>query len=141
MADVTSLRFLLVDDDEVDVMNVQRAFEKNRVANGLFVATDGKDALEKLRAGEVPIQSLVVLLDLNMPRMSGTDFLREVRKDPTLAPLPIIVLTTSSEEKDTVEAHHLNVTGYLPKPVEFTELADLIAALRMSWNIGKLPEM
>ena len=141
MADVTSLRFLLVDDDEVDVMNVRRAFEKNRVGNGLFVATDGKDALEKLRAREVPIQSLVVLLDLNMPRMNGTDFLREVRKDPTLAALPVIVLTTSSEEKDTVEAHHLNVAGYLPKPVEFTELANLMATMHKSWSIGKLPEM
>ncbi len=141
MAEVTSLRFLLVDDDEVDVMNVRRAFEKNRVANGLFVATDGKDALEQLRAGKVPIQSLIVLLDLNMPRMSGTDFLREVRNDPHLAPLPVIVLTTSSEEKDVVEAHHLNVAGYLPKPVEFTELANLVATLHKSWSIGKLPEM
>jgi CheY-like chemotaxis protein len=141
MADETPLRFLLVDDDDVDVMNIRRAFEKNRVTNGLFVATDGKDALEKLRAGEVPIQSLMVLLDLNMPRMNGTDFLREVRKDPTLAPLPVIVLTTSSEEKDIVEAHHLNVAGYLPKPVEFTELADLMATVHQDWSFEKLPEV
>jgi len=133
----TPLRFLVVDDDDVDVMNIRRAFEKNQVANGLSVATDGKDALAKLRATEVPLQSLIVLLDLNMPRMNGIDFLREVRKDPTLAPLPVIVLTTSDEERDIIEAYHLNVAGYLRKPVEFSDLAELMGTLYKYWSFGK----
>jgi len=121
------------------VMNIRRAFEKNRVANSLFVATDGKEALDKLRSGEILRTGLIVLLDLNMPRMNGIDFLHEVRNDPTLESLPVIVLTVSAEEKDVIEAYHLNVAGYLRKPVEFPHLAELMATLYKYWSFAILP--
>ena len=78
------LNILLVEDDEVDVMNVRRAFEKNHITNPLFVAGNGVEALEKLRNGKIPRERRIVLLDLNMPRMNGIEFLRELRADPVL---------------------------------------------------------
>ena len=91
---------LLVEDDEVDVMNVRRAFEKNHIANPLLVASNGLEALDKLRSGELPKNRRLVLLDLNMPRMNGIEFLREVRSDPELHATPVVVLTTSNDESD-----------------------------------------
>ena len=79
-----TLNILLVEDDQVDVMNVTRAFGKNKIANPLFVAADGIEALEMLRSGAVPRDRRLILLDLNMPRMSGIEFLRELRADPEL---------------------------------------------------------
>ena len=79
------LNILLVEDDEVDVMNVQRAFQKNHIANPLFVAGDGVEALEQLRSGAIPRDRRIVLLDLNMPRMNGIEFLRELRARPRAA--------------------------------------------------------
>jgi CheY-like chemotaxis protein len=76
------LNIFLVEDDEVDVMNVKRAFAQNNIRNPLFIAHDGVEALENLRSGEIPNERRVVLLDLNMPRMNGIEFLREVRNDP-----------------------------------------------------------
>src|SRR5512134_536686 len=108
-----SLNILLVEDDHVDVMNVQRAFGKNNITNPIFVAGNGVDALEMLRSGEIPKERRLVLLDLNMPRMGGIEFLRELRADPELRGVCVVVLTTSNEERDKVEAYELNVAGYL----------------------------
>ena len=133
------LNILLVEDDEVDVMNVQRAFRKNNIANPLFVAGDGLDALEQLRGGQVPRERRLVLLDLNMPRMNGIEFLRELRKDPDLAATPVVVLTTSNEERDRVEAYNLNVAGYLLKPVTFSNFCETMAALNKYWTLVEMP--
>src|ERR1700733_10331121 len=91
---------LLVDDDEIDVMNVRRAFEKGKIENPLFHAGDGIEALEVLRGGTMPPERRLVLLDLNMPRMNGIEFLRELRADPVHGLSPVIVLTTSNADKD-----------------------------------------
>ena len=133
------LNILLVEDDQVDVMNVKRAFEKNRISNPLFVAGDGVDALEKLRDGSVPGDRRLVLLDLNMPRMSGIEFLREVRRDPALQHTPVVVLTTSNDERDKIEAYNLNVAGYLLKPVTFVNFVEVMAALNKYWSLVELP--
>ena len=114
------LNVLLVEDDEVDVMNVKRAFERNHITNPLFVAGDGVEALEKLRGGEVPKGRRIVLLDLNMPRMNGIEFLRELRRDRELSATPVVVLTTSNDDRDKIEAYQLNIAGYLVKPVTFS---------------------
>lgn len=139
MTDDKALNILLVEDDQVDVMNVQRAFDKNRISNPLFVASDGRDALEMLRDGRVPSDRRIVLLDLNMPRMSGIEFLRELRKDPVLHRTPVVVLTTSNDERDKVEAYDLNVAGYLLKPVTFMNFVELMAALNKYWTLVELP--
>ena len=133
------LHILLVEDDEVDVLNVRRSFDKNKITNPLYVAFNGIQALEMLRNGEVPRHRRLVLLDLNMPRMNGIEFLREVRKDPELRPIPVVVLTTSDAERDKIEAFDLNVAGYLVKPVTFPGFAELMATLNKYWTLVDLP--
>ncbi|MBA3461557.1 MAG: response regulator [Deltaproteobacteria bacterium] len=137
--DERALTILLVDDDEVDVMTVKRAFTKANITNQVFVATNGVEALELLRHDKIPPQRRLVLLDLNMPRMNGIEFLREIRKDPALASLTVVVLTTSNEDRDRVEAFQLNVSGYLLKPVTFSDFADVMATLNKYWTLMEFP--
>jgi CheY-like chemotaxis protein len=134
-----SLNILLVEDDEVDVMNVQRAFKKNNITNPLVTAGNGLEALQILRGDQFPKDHRLVLLDLNMPRMNGIEFLKEVRADPQLRSLAVVVLTTSRDERDRVEAYNLNVAGYLVKPVGFPDFADLMATLNKYWTLVELP--
>ena len=134
---------LLIDDDEVDVMTVKRAFKKNDITSPLYVATNGVEALAMLRGSEMPKlllgQRRLILLDLNMPRMGGIEFLRELRADPELRALPVIVLTTSNEDKDKVEAYDLNVAGYIIKPVTFTKFVEAIGTLNKYWMLSEMP--
>lgn len=133
------LNILLVEDDELDVMNVRRAFKKNNFLNPLFVASNGLEALEMLRSDAIPSKRRIVLLDLNMPKMSGIEFLRELRADPELKTTPVIVLTTSDEERDKVEAYTLNVAGYILKPVTLVSFVETMAALNKYWMLSELP--
>jgi CheY-like chemotaxis protein len=133
------LNILLVEDDEVDVMNVKRAFAKNHITNPLVVAGNGVEGLERLRDGTVPRDRRIVLLDLNMPKMNGIEFLRELRKDPELRATPVVVLTTSDAEKDKVAAYDLNVAGYLLKPVTFGNFCELMVALNKYWTLVEMP--
>jgi CheY-like chemotaxis protein len=133
------LNILLVEDDEVDVMNVQRAFAMNHITNPLFVAGNGVEALAKLRRGEIPKRRRIILLDLNLPRMNGIEFLRELRKDPELSATPVVVLTTSNDDRDKVDAYNLNVAGYLLKPVTFANFSETMAALNKYWTLVELP--
>jgi CheY-like chemotaxis protein len=133
------LNILLVEDDEVDVMNVRRAFAKNNIANPLFTAGDGIEALEKLRSGDIPKDRRIILLDLNMPRMNGIEFLRELRKDPELASATVVVLTTSNDERDKINAYNLNVAGYLLKPVTFSNFCEVMATLNKYWTLVEMP--
>lgn len=133
------LNILLVEDDEVDVMNVRRAFKANNIVNPLFVVENGVEALEKLRGGELPGERRLILLDLNMPRMNGIEFLVELRRDPELAATPVVVLTTSNNDRDRVQAYDLNVAGYLVKPVTFADFAELMATLNKYWTLVEMP--
>ena len=133
------LNILLVEDDEVDVMNVRRAFQRNRIANPLFVAGDGVAALDMLRSGDVPRERRLILLDLNMPRMTGLEFLRELRREPAFHNTPVVVLTTSNDERDKIDAYDLNVAGYLLKPVTFVNFVEVMAALNKYWALVELP--
>lgn len=137
-ADDRTLHILLVEDDEIDVMNVQRAFARNNMANPLHVASNGLEALEMLRAGKIPPRR-VVLLDLNMPKMNGIEFLQAVRSDPELANLTIVVLTTSNDDRDRLAAYEHHVAGYLLKPVTFPSFVELMAALNKYWTLIELP--
>lgn len=133
------LNILLVDDDDIDVMNVRRAFDKGRIANPLFIANDGGEALEMLRGAEYPKERRLVLLDINMPRMTGIEFLRIIREDPDLKSLVVIVLTTSDDERDKIEAFKLNVAGYLLKPVTLSAFIETMAALQKYWQLVEFP--
>ncbi len=132
------LEILLVEDDALDVMNVRRAFKQNKLTNTIHVAQNGVEALELLRKGTLPTRHLV-LLDLNMPRMNGIEFLRELRADPNLQATSVVVLTTSNEDRDRIEAYKLNVAGYLLKPVTFPSFVDLMATLNKYWTLVELP--
>ncbi len=132
------LNILLVEDDEVDVMNLRRAFKKGNITNPLYVAGNGLEALDMLR-GELPSLRRLVLLDLNMPRMNGIDFLRALRADPELSPTPVVVLTTSDDERDKVEAYNLHVAGYLLKPVTFANFCETMVSLNKYRSLVQMP--
>ena len=136
--DNRELHILLVDDDEVDVLTVKRAFQRNRLTNPIHVANNGIEALEKLRDGSLGPRRLV-LLDINMPRMNGIEFLRALRADPALQTTAVVVLTTSNEERDKIDAFKLNVAGYLLKPVTFGNFIDLMATLNKYWTLVEMP--
>jgi CheY-like chemotaxis protein len=133
------LNILLVEDDAVDVMNVKRAFSKNHITNPLFVAGDGLEALRKLRGDEIPRDRRLVLLDLSLPRMNGIEFLGELRRDPDLSSIPVVVLTTSTDDQDRFAAYNLNVAGYLLKPVTFGGFCDLMTAMNKYWAVVEMP--
>ena len=138
------LNILLVEDDELDVMNVKRAFKKNNIANPLFVAGNGLEALAMLRSDgdvppQVPTDRRLILLDLNMPKMNGIEFLRELRADPELRLLTVVVLTTSDEDRDRIEAYQLNVAGYIVKPVTLLNFVETMATLNNYWMLSELP--
>ncbi len=112
------VNILLAEDDDVDVRVVQRSFKKRNLGHPIFVARDGVEALARLRGedGHPPLeQPLLILLDLNMPRMGGIDFLAELRRDPELAKSIVFVLTTSNNEGDRVAAYDQHIAGYLLK--------------------------
>lgn len=142
--DAKAINILLVEDDDVDVMNVQRAFKRSNITNPLYIAGNGLEALDMLQgvAGqppEVPEHRRLILLDLNMPKMGGIEFLKELRSIPALRPTPVIVLTTSNQDQDRVEAYNLNVAGYILKPVTFGNFAEVMAALNKYWTLCEMP--
>lgn len=132
------LNILLVEDDEVDIMTVKRAFKKGNITNPLYIAGNGIEALEMLRdtpaqPSLIPPERRLILLDLNMPKMNGLEFLKELRSDRTISHIPVVVLTTSNEERDRVQAYNFNVAGYLLKPVTFNTFVDLMITLDRYW--------
>lgn len=137
-----SMNILLIEDDEVDIMNVERAFKRINLTNPLYIARDGVEALAMLRGqnGEaiVPWPRLI-LLDINMPRMNGIEFLHKIRQDPALKMITVIVLTTSNEERDVVAAYQFNVAGYIIKPVSFEEFVKTLGALDHYWTLSEMP--
>lgn len=140
MTDKT-INILLVEDDEVDVMNVKRAFMKNNLTNPIYHAGNGIEALQFLR-GESDVQipfPRIVLLDLNMPRMGGIEFLQEIRKDERLRNLSVFVMTTSNEDKDKVDAYNLNVAGYILKPLSMESFVSAVAILKNYWTLCEYP--
>lgn len=129
---------LLVEDDEVDVLTVRRALRDLEIENDLLVAGNGEEALEILRDQQQPMPCLI-LLDLNMPRMNGLEFLRIVRKENIARGVPIVVLTTSREDRDIVDGFELNVAGYMVKPVDYRKFVEVIHAIDLYWTLSELP--
>lgn len=118
---------LLVEDDRVDVMTVQRALSKHQIRVPLHVARTATDALAMLRGQIYPqIRPTLILLDLNLPRMSGIEFLQALRADPELRDLRVIVLTSSNEPNDRAAAFRYEVEDYLVKPHAFNDFANAI---------------
>ena len=130
---------LLVEDDTIDAMTVKRAFKDLKLTNALSLCTNGEEALAYLQD---PKNSgpCVILLDLNMPRMNGIEFLRIAKADGKLKTIPVIVLTTSSEERDIVESFRLSVSGYIIKPVDYKKFVEAIRTIDLYWTLSELPD-
>lgn len=136
------IQILIVDDDEVDVRALRRAFKHLKIANPLSVARDGQEALEILRGqnGHAPLKKpYMILLDLNMPRMSGLEFLSELRGDPEHHNATVFVLSTSSADEDIIGAYNKNVAGYVVKSDVAQSFIEAIDALDHYWKIIELP--
>jgi CheY-like chemotaxis protein len=126
-ADLISV--LLVDDDPGDVLLVREAFDDHKVGNLLSVVSDGVEALEYVRAqGSYSDANRpdLVLLDLNLPRKSGIEVLQEIKSDPELSTIPVVVLTTSEAEEDIVRAYKLHANAYITKPVDFEQFTRIV---------------
>lgn len=139
-----TVNVLLVEDDEVDAMNVQRAFKRNQIENPLYIAHNGLDALAMLRGNDpaspaIPGNRRLVLLDINMPQMNGLEFLQELRQDEMLKSIPVVMLTTSDADQDRLEAYRLNVAGYIIKPMTFDLFTQIMVALNQYWALCEIP--
>jgi len=129
---------LLVEDDVVDMMSVKRALKDIKVTNPLIHVENGVDALEYLKSHENE-QPAIILLDLNMPKMNGLEFLTIMKKDDHLKRIPVIVLTTSQGELDKVQSFDLGVAGYMIKPVDYQQFVDVMRTIRLYWTLSELP--
>ena len=137
------VNILLIDDDEVDCMNVQRAFKRSSISNPLFITHNGIEGLDALRGtnGAKKIDPLprIILLDINMPKMNGLEFLRELRADKDLHSISVFVMTTSNDDKDRVEAYNYNVAGYIIKPISFENFVSAVSILNNFWQLCEMP--
>ncbi|HEU4523314.1 MAG TPA: response regulator [Thermoanaerobaculia bacterium] len=132
---------LLVEDNPDDVELTRRAFRRNRLANALVVCEDGAEALDYLfgrgaHAGQGENnRPALVLLDLKLPRVEGIEVLRAVRSDPRTATLPVVILTTSSEDKDIIDSYKLGANSYVRKPVAFNDFIEAVRQLETYWLV------
>lgn len=138
------VNILLVEDDSVDVMNVQRAFKKNNIQNPLYLAKNGLEGLAMLRGTDgqemIRPRPQIILLDLNMPQMNGLEFLKELRSDPELKSISVFVMTTSKDDKGKpFEVYNLNVAGYIIKPVSFEKFVEAVSILDSYWKLCEQP--
>jgi CheY-like chemotaxis protein len=120
---------LLVEDDPGDVMLVREAFEDHKVGNILSVLSDGVEAMQFVRREGPYAQAArpdLILLDLNMPRKNGTEVLAEIKGDPNLSTIPVVILTTSEAEADILRAYQLHANAYITKPVDFQSFSEIV---------------
>ncbi len=129
---------LLVEDDTVDVMTVERALKDLQVASELVAIGDGEQALAYLR-DDGNAKPCVILLDLNMPKMNGTEFMRIVKADEALRRIPVVVLTTSNSEQDISNSFGLGAAGYMVKSVDYKKFMEIIKTIDLYWTLSKLP--
>jgi two-component system, chemotaxis family, response regulator Rcp1 len=127
---------LMVEDNYGDVLLARKAFLTAKIANNLTVAGDGEQALGMLRRLGVHANQVrpdLILLDLNLPRMDGKEVLKEIKADPDLQRIPVIVLTSSSADIDILKSYELNANGYIVKPVNLERLKEVVASLESFW--------
>ena len=133
MMDSTKLILLVEDDPDHELLTI-RALKKSNIANDVRVARDGEEALNLL-FGENAIKPQVVLLDLKLPKIDGLEVLRRIRQSDATRMLPVVVLTSSDEERDIVRSYQLGVNSYIRKPVNFTDFAEATRQLGMYWLV------
>jgi CheY-like chemotaxis protein len=142
MIDGSPLNILLVEDDDGDAKALQRAFKKAKIANPILRAVDGIEAIEMLKGtnGKKKAPSPILLLvDLNMPRMNGIQLLQALRKDEDLRHSMVFVLTTSKRDEDKTAAYDLNVAGYVVKATAGEDFLNLVNLVDLYWRVVELP--
>jgi len=127
---------LLVEDDLLDVMTLKRGLRDIHAENPLYVSNNGEEALEFLRDSNHPTPTLI-LLDLNMPRMNGIEFLKIVKADPHWCTIPVVVLTTSQEEQDRLDSFALSAAGYIVKPLEYPDFVEKLLVIYQYWRLNE----
>jgi CheY-like chemotaxis protein len=130
---------LLIEDDSVDAMTVKRAMRDLRITNSIVHSLNGEEAIRYLADAEAE-KPFVILLDLNMPKMNGIEFLKIIKLNSILKSIPIIVLTTSKEKRDVLECFELGAAGYMIKPVDYAKFVKVIATVMLYWNTNELPK-
>ena len=141
----SNMTILLVEDDEVDVMTIQRAFAKNNITNRCNVVSNGEEALDYLRNQGIYGDTVlyprpgIILMDLNMPRMSGFELLYLMKNDVELRDIPVVVLTASDDETDIKSSYERGAAGYIVKPVTFDKYLETVAVIAQYWKHGRLP--
>jgi len=129
---------LLVEDDTVDQLTVKRALRDINITNPLKITNNGEEALEYLRNEKNEIPG-IILLDLNMPKMNGVEFLKIAKNDSRIKKIPVIVLTTSKEDRDRINTFDLGVAGYMVKPVAYMQFVEVIRTINLYWTLSELP--
>ena len=141
---LTVIDVLLVEDDPGDVLLIREAFEHNKVHNTLHVASDGEQALSFLRREDEHADAArpdLILLDLNLPRKDGREVLAEVKADPNLRTIPVVVLTTSEAEEDILRSYDLHANAYVTKPVDFDRFIEVVKQIDDFFvSVVKLPQ-
>lgn len=136
----TNNPILLVEDDRVDALTVKKALTELKVTNELIVRENGEEALQFLKDPDSQPIPAIILLDLNMPRMNGLEFLKIAKKDKIIKKIPVIVLTTSCEEWDRMQSFLLGVAGYMVKPVDYKQFVEVVRVIDLYWTLSELPE-
>ncbi len=131
---------LLVEDDQLDVMTLKRALKDIKATNPLHIRNNGESALEFLRDLANP-KPLLILLDLNMPRMNGLEFLKIIKADVDLCKIPVVVLTTSQEEQDRLASFQLSVAGYIIKPLTYPDFVEKLLIVYQYWCLSEIPDL
>lgn len=135
----SEVTLFLIEDDDIDALSIERGFAKQRIANPIIRAQDGLAALEMLDANLVT-KPFVILLDLQMPRINGIEFLKKIRAKPNYQDSVVFVLTTSEDEQDIVESYRLNVAGYFVKDESGKAFLNIIDLLDGYWKVVHLPK-
>lgn len=138
-----TIKILLVEDNPNDMELTLHAFEKYKLANSIHVARDGQEALDYLFGigdeGVDHVQPQVILLDLKLPKVDGLEVLRRIRSDATLVTVPVVILTSSREERDIVESYQLGVNSFIVKPIEFDKFVETVQTLGLYWLLLNEP--
>jgi chemotaxis family two-component system response regulator Rcp1 len=138
------INILLVEDNEPDVVLTQEAFKDAKVANTLYVVEDGVEALDFLHRENKYVDAPrpdLILLDLNLPKKDGRAVLNEIKSDPKLASIPVVVLTTSNDERDVLQAYAHHANCYITKPVDFAQFMTVVKSIEGFWlTIVRLPD-
>jgi CheY-like chemotaxis protein len=129
---------LLVEDDKIDYMTVKRAIKELKVTNKLIWAENGEEAINYLK-DENNAMPGIILLDINMPKMNGIEFLKIAKKDEKLKLIPIVVITTSKDEYDKIQSFDLGVAGYMEKPVDYKQFVEVVRTINLYWTLSEFP--